>query len=169
MGETEEFLTIGQICGTDRGDSAHARVFRVVVKLLRVCSGNQFRKFAAPDQYHWLIYWMTQEVENGGIDQFFWNRGEYARETLDALKAIGAMRTFQTILETCSLFPHGQPAEDDEMRQVQCREISARFDGKKLDDIVDFRWDDNLDELLLQYRLDQGIEPEEICPIPLID
>ncbi len=109
---------------------------------------------------------MMQEVENGGIDQFFWNRGEYAVETLDALKAIGAMRTHRTLLETCSLFPDGQPAEDDEMRQVQLRQIHAKFGGKKLDDIVDFQWDDNLEELLLKYRLDQGIEPEDTCPIP---
>ena len=48
MDEPKEFLTIGQICGMDKGDSAHARVFRVLLKLLRVCSGDQFRKFAAP-------------------------------------------------------------------------------------------------------------------------
>jgi hypothetical protein len=69
--------------------------------------------------------------------------------------------------EACELFPDGQPSEDEETRQEQIRTISMMFGGKKLDDIITAgEWEPNLEELLMEYRRDQGIEPEAICPTP---
>jgi hypothetical protein len=85
--------TLGEICGFDKGDSPQAQVLRIYGKLFDICSGDQFRQLAVPDRYLWLVYFLIYEVDNGGIDQFYWNRGMYATETLEALEAIRARGT----------------------------------------------------------------------------
>jgi hypothetical protein len=128
--------------------------------------GDRYFVLAPPDRHFWAVFWLIEEVGNGGVDQFFFNRGVYAKETLEALKAIGAKASYERILAGCALFPNGQPSEDQQTCQDQVRAICDWSDGKHIDDIIGGQLDENLEELLLAYRRNQGIAPDAICPVP---
>ena len=45
-----------------------------------------------PQQTIYVIWWLIAEVQNGGFNQFFYNRSEYAPLIPDALEKIGALK-----------------------------------------------------------------------------
>lgn len=63
-----------------------------------------------------LLHALEAEVNNGGFDQFFLNSsGRYARQTLDALKAIGATHTVELLnAAIATAYPEGYPDNPDE-------------------------------------------------------
>jgi hypothetical protein len=99
------------------------------------------------------VVWLITEVNNGGIDQWFYNYGGgHARETLEALKAIGAEETYRIVQEACSQFPDGMPDRDHAKRVEQ---LAAMSEGRNpafdpLDDRF-YSMKENLYELLLTY------------------
>lgn len=48
--------------------------------------------WTVPQQTIAVIWWLIAEVQNGGFNQFFYNRSEYAPLIPDALEKIGALK-----------------------------------------------------------------------------
>jgi hypothetical protein len=153
--EQPRIPTLGEILGLDKEDTPQGKVFRLYVDL-DIRTDEQLRALPVQDRYVWLIYRFDSNVQNGGIDSFFWNSdGEYLAECLEALQAIGAVRTYQMVKELSDLFPDGGPAVENETRQSQMRAILENPEGTEVrdfDDLIEFDWDENLFELLLEYR-----------------
>ncbi|HMO81211.1 MAG TPA: DMP19 family protein [Pyrinomonadaceae bacterium] len=73
----------------------------------------------APIDIVMLVECLEGEVNNGGFDQFFFNSsGDYAKETIDALKQIGAHQTAEIVQLACDRFPHGSPPIDISLRRT---------------------------------------------------
>ncbi len=96
---------------------------------------------------------MEREVNNRGLDQFFVNSsGDYAEETVEALKLIKSIR-FLKILETAiEQFPNAKPPKDRDERL----EVMERIEDKAapiwgaLDDEF-YRYDEDIYNLMIAY------------------
>jgi hypothetical protein len=67
-----------------------------------------------------LAYFFALEVTNGGIEQFFVNpSGDRWRETLRAIKAVGAYRLSGLVEQALSVFPDNTPSENQATRVDQ--------------------------------------------------
>src|SRR5262249_17304799 len=64
-------------------------------------------------------YFFALDVTNGGLEKFFLERGDRWRETLQAIKTVGAMRLAAIFEEALTAFPEGVPASDHETRYNQ--------------------------------------------------
>src|SRR5262245_55698170 len=83
---------------------------------LRFDSEEGYRKSARRDRYLWDVSWFETQVENGGVDQFFFNStGDRAIETLEALRAIGADDSARLVEAAVALFPGAAPDPDTEL------------------------------------------------------
>ncbi len=87
------------------------------------------------DYTSFLLYTLQGEVGNGGTEQFFFNAGQLAVDTVAALQAIGAVRAAKLLSEICRCFPEGVLGKDvDEIREEYGRlppmffELCSRFD-----------------------------------------
>ena len=86
----------------------------------------------------YLAYFMDAEVHNGGFDQFFFNsQGNHARETLDALRALGAPTSAKLLKKACEAFAPEEPSPDRDLRWVQMDRIPKplREGWNALDDL----------------------------------
>lgn len=71
------------------------------------------------------------EVNNGGIHQYYFNSsGQYAIETPEVLKRIGARDLAHIVSEANSLFGSGGPSLDWEERRKQLREMDKKRDRR---------------------------------------
>jgi hypothetical protein len=67
-------------------------------------------------------YFLALEVSNGGFHQFFLNpSGNRWRETLAAIKTVGAFRLEGLFEQALTVFPDSAPAEDHSTRFAQLR------------------------------------------------
>ena len=64
-------------------------------------------------------YFFALDVTNGGMEKFFLYGGDRWRETLQAIKTVGATRLADLFEEALSLFPGGVPGSDEETRHNQ--------------------------------------------------
>jgi len=71
-----------------------------------------------------LVYALELEVCNGGIHQYFINpAGDRWKETLVALKQMGATRISQILQKALTVFPRSSPSTDHLTRDRQLRAI----------------------------------------------
>jgi hypothetical protein len=76
-------------------------------------------------QYAWHIAGIDFEIPNGGFNQFFFNTsGQYALDTLEALRAVGAMEAAQILEKAIDIFEKkfGRPASSRERWYGEWRE-----------------------------------------------
>jgi hypothetical protein len=79
---------------------------------------------SVPQQIYYLIAELQAEVNNGGFDQFYFNSaGNYADETVIALKRIGADQTAELVAAANALFPKGKVPQDRNKRQKVMNKI----------------------------------------------
>jgi len=67
-------------------------------------------------------YFFALDVTNGGMEKFFLSRGDRWRETLQAIKAVGATRLAGLFEEALTVFPGGMPSSDEATR---CSQLMA--------------------------------------------
>jgi hypothetical protein len=92
-------------------------------------------------------------VNNGGFWQFFVNSaGDQARETVEALGAIGAAHTASLVERAMAVFPGGAPSPDHDTCQAQVDALpeEAHAQWEALDEAF-FRYQDDLTGLLRGY------------------
>jgi hypothetical protein len=79
------------------------------------------------------------ECTVGGLGVFFTNTGgDHWRETIAALKRLGAVRAHRVLVRACALFPGGRPSSDPDLfwQHANDKRLQQRLDklGSKLDD-----------------------------------
>jgi hypothetical protein len=70
-------------------------------------------------------YLFALDVTNGGIEKFFLERGDRWRETLQAIKAVGATQLAALFEEALGAFPDRVPSSDYEERYSQLMAAGA--------------------------------------------
>jgi Domain of unknown function (DUF4375) len=64
-------------------------------------------------------HFFALDVTNGGMEKFFLERGDRWRETLNAIRTLGAVRLASLFEEALTVFPGGVPSADLETRYNQ--------------------------------------------------
>jgi hypothetical protein len=118
--------------------------------------GN-YPELSRRDGYVWLVWSFEKNVTNSGIEGFLFNSsGDYALETLEALKAIGASQSYKLLRQACDLFPEGRPNPNQEKRFKQLKAI--RDSGRRFDDLDEGSIEIDLYQLLLDYWINASPE-----------
>lgn len=96
---------------------------------------------------------LEREVNNGGFDQFFFNSsGNYAHETLDALKRIGANEIAGLLAKAIAVWPDATVPNNETLRREQHERISdhKRAIWNACDEVF-YQSKEYLAELLVDY------------------
>src|SRR5438874_9450693 len=70
-------------------------------------------------------YFFALDVTNGGFEKFFLERGDRWRETLEAIRTVGATRLAALYEEALVVFPDGVPSSHYETRYHQLMAAGA--------------------------------------------
>ena len=96
---------------------------------------------------------LEREINNGGFNQYFFNSsGDYARETVQALKEIKANKTAPLLEKAIQQFPDSNFPSDRTERQDIMEKIEDKADEvwDRLDNNF-YKYEDNIAELLLDF------------------
>ena len=96
---------------------------------------------------------LEREINNGGFNQFYINSsGDFAHETVESLKAIGADKTAEILKNANGQFPNQTVPKDRAERQeiVEQIEEEANIVWEELDQQF-FAYEDDLNTLNLDY------------------
>jgi hypothetical protein len=117
----------------------------------QLSAGNEkdYRELLRRDRYLWEVFIFDQQLMNGGLDQYLLNFGDHAPKAMEALEAIGARAAHLFLKRACDLFPNGQAAGEQELREQQLRSITGS--DSVLDDLVPGEVEVDLYQKLLEY------------------
>lgn len=92
------------------------------------------------------------QVNNGGISQYFFNAGKFAHETVESLKAIGALKTAAILQSAIDKFPGKRIPKDYDEREEALEAIEESDDEiwEEQEDAF-FAYEENLNRLNLDY------------------
>ena len=92
-----------------------------------LCSyGDDMDKLTEPQKQFYYNQCLEREVNNGGFDQYFWNSsGDFALQTVQSLKAIGANTTADILQMAIDQFPEKQVPQDRAKRIATMEQIEA--------------------------------------------
>jgi hypothetical protein len=112
-----------------------------------------FEALTPAEQVFFLVWWLEAEVNNGGFEQYFWNSaGDRAAATTEALDAIGAPLTADTLRQAMSRFPGGSPPTDQTTRQDVLADLQDELgDVFSTEDTAFFEYQEDLSSLLGDY------------------
>lgn len=99
------------------------------------------------------IEMLEGQVNNGGFDQYFFNSsGEYAHETLIALKEIKAPKMAEILNRAITVFPTSPIPKDTEQRRKYMEDVPENISETwgKLDDEF-YKYPENLAGLVIEY------------------
>lgn len=115
--------------------------------------GEDLTKLTKPQQDLLFIENLEREVNNGGFNQFYWNSsGDYAMETVAALKAVGAHKAAEILIKANSAWPNQSVPKDREERQELLENIEEQSNPVWAQcDSEFYQNPDNITELLLDY------------------
>jgi hypothetical protein len=116
-------------------------------------SGGPFETLRPAERVAHCIDGLEREVNCGGFHCFFLNSaGDQARETVEALRAIGAPHTASLVERAMAVFPDGAPSPDHDRRQGEVDAVpeEAHAQWEALDEIF-FRYEEDLTALLRAY------------------
>ena len=118
-------------------DNLNSSIIELDCFVEELCNyGNELDKLTVPQKLFYFNQKLELEVNNGGFDQYFCNTGsEYANETIESLKSIGANKTADILKRAIDLV------------------LLLIEKMKKEEDIPDDIWD-SLDEEFLEYEDD---------------
>jgi hypothetical protein len=139
--------------------------------ILQPVADAAFRRYAAvgfdrlseEEQTVILVWSLEGEVDNGGFDQFYFNSsGNFAAETVETLRRIGASRTAELVEEANRLFPTQPPPRERAARIAELDSFTGSM-SVTLDRLDrEFHRDpDCLEKLLFAYMVRQGLLPRE--------
>jgi Domain of unknown function (DUF4375) len=107
-----------------------------------------------PENVVLLVNAFEGEVNNGGIDQFFFNSGgDYFSETLSALEIIGATKMADILRKACTRFPEANPPVNLYLRRKVMLDLVSR-DAEGFNDLDEdfYKNEDDLCGLLDKYE-----------------
>jgi len=84
-------------------------------------------KATAGQRAVYAIYWLMEEIANGGLEQFFGNStGMLWKDAVDGLRHVGAEPQAEALLAAGALFPDGAPPTRRGLRNEQLKPIEAQ-------------------------------------------
>ena len=118
------------------------------------CSyGEEMENLNKSQRVFYLNQCLEREINNGGFNQYFFNSsGNFALETVESLKAIGAHKTADILFHAISCFPDGQVPKDQEHRQkiIEVIEETANDKWQQLEDKF-MSYEEDLNSLNMSY------------------
>lgn len=114
---------------------------------------KDFESLNAIEKNILYVEMLEGQVNNGGFDQYFFNSsGEYAHETVIALKAIKAPQMADILNRAISVFPTLPIPKHTEKRREYMEDIPESISDTwiKLDDEF-YKYPENLLELVIEY------------------
>lgn len=102
-------------------DDSNSSIIELDNFIGELCSyGDEMNELTEPQQLFYYIQCLEREVNNGGFNQYFINSsGEFAHQTIDALKRIGAHTTVDILQKAIDQFPDVKvPQDRDERNEV---------------------------------------------------
>lgn len=114
---------------------------------------KDFESLTAIERNILYIEMLEAQVNNGGFDQYFFNSsGEYAHETLIALKEIKAPQMAEILNRAIRAFPVLPIPKDTEQRREYMEDIPENVSEcwGKLDDEF-YKYPENLARLVIEY------------------
>lgn len=106
---------------------------------------------------HQKIFFYNQtierEVNNGGFNQFYYNSsGDYAHETVESLKSIGAEKTALIMQKANAQFPNKVVPKDRDVRHQILEQIENKANGiwAQLDQGF-YEYEEDLNALNMEY------------------
>lgn len=115
--------------------------------------GNNIEALSDAEKVVLFVENLEREVNNGGFNQFFFNSsGDYANETLTALKLIGANKTVEIVSRAYSEWPDSNILRDRFQRQKVLSKIEAKSNAiwNNCDSLF-YEYEDDITSLLLIY------------------
>lgn len=114
---------------------------------------DEFKNLNEAEKTFLYVVMLEAEINNGGFDQYFFNStGDYANETLVALKKIGAFKTAEIVEEAFRYFPENPIPKDNQKRRDLLEHIDEQTTEKwtQLEDKF-YLYEENLGGLVLDY------------------
>lgn len=115
--------------------------------------GEALEKLSAEQKNFYFNQSLEREVNNGGFDQFFFNStGDFAHETLESLRSIGALKTAEILQEAINEFPN-RIVPKDRAQRGRILEIIAAPDNEVWETLDQrfFAYEDDLNRLNMEY------------------
>ena len=115
--------------------------------------GDEMETLTEPQKLFYYIQCLEREVNNGGFNQYFINSsGEYAHQTIQSLKLIGANTTADILQKAIDQFPDKKVPQDRDERNELVEQIEATANEiwNELDQQF-FQYADDLNTLNLHY------------------
>lgn len=108
---------------------------------------------SAPEKVVLLIENLEREINNGGFNQFYYNQsGNFAHETYEALKIIGADQTALIIRKANGAWPDSKVLVNQNDRQNLLSKIESKSERIWNEcDAMFYEYKDDLSELLFEY------------------
>lgn len=128
-------------------DDLDESILKINDFICETCSnGEKMEILSEPQSTFYLNQNLEREVNNGGFNQYFINSGgDFAHETVDSLKAIGAHKTAKILQGAIGLFPDSRVPTNREERIKLVLQI--------LPDSSDPVWEE-LDKSFFKYEED---------------
>jgi hypothetical protein len=115
--------------------------------------GEEMEKLTEAQKVFYLNQNLEREVNNGGFHQYFYNSsGNFAHETVDALKKIGADKTASILQNSIEKFPDKNVPKDRDERISLLGQIEKSLENIWADnDEAFFKCEDDLNALNLAF------------------
>ncbi|TNE79852.1 MAG: DUF4375 domain-containing protein [Bacteroidetes bacterium] len=119
-----------------------------------LCSyGEEMESLTDAQKLFYYNQCLEREVNNGGFSQYFFNAsGDFAHQTVQSLKTIGANKTADILKKAIDQFPNSNVPEDRTERQDVISQIqeTAEVVWEELDQKF-FSYEDDLNALNIEF------------------
>jgi hypothetical protein len=115
--------------------------------------GENMEKLTDAQKIFYINQNLEREVNNGGFNQYFHNSsGDFAHETIDALKTIGAIKTASILQAAIDQFPNKIVPKERDKRINILEQIEGRSDSIWEDlDQQFFKYEEDLNQLNIEF------------------
>ena len=131
-GLTWKLSVLRMLTVDDLDESKLDEYLALIDKKIDATGGHDWSCLSDAERTTITAYFFALEVSNGGIEQFFLNRGDQWRETLQAIKTVGATRLAKLFEKALTVFPDQVPSADPVTR---CNQLVAAGEAG-----VEFLW-----------------------------
>lgn len=136
-------------------DDLNGSVIELDNYICELCDwGEALESLSEPQKKFYFNQNLEREVGNGGFFQFFFNSsGDFARETVDSLRAVDAHVTADMTILAINEFPDGKVPKDSVERQELMLKLWPESDNKVWDELDSkfYEYEDDLNALNMAY------------------
>ena len=135
-------------------DDVNGSIIELDNYICELCEyGDRLDQLTQPQKNFYFNQNLEREINNGGFNQFYFNSsGDFAHETIESLKAIGAFKTAEIVELANKQFPNNSVPKERDKRQELLEEIEddANETWEELDQRF-FEYEDDLNSINMEY------------------